>query len=98
MQQADKLCIRKITHNAMLTFSAPIKKNEIVMEAIDDLTEAFVVYYNHAYIGRVVRSICLPHWLTSDFDNRRFGTAEAAADALVSNWKIRHQSIEPNKF
>jgi hypothetical protein len=97
MQQADKLCIRKITHNAMLTLSAS-RKNEIVMEAVNDLTEAFVVYHNHAYVGRVVRSICLPHWLTSDFDNRRFGTAEAAADALVSNWKTRHQSVELNRF
>lgn len=82
----------------MLTFFPPKINSETTLEAVEDLTEAFIVCHNQNYIGRVVRSICLPHWLTSDSDERRFDSAETAADALVTNWKTRHNLLELNRF
>jgi len=65
--------------------------DSIYLEPVEDITQAYIVYLNDTYIGRVFKSICLPRWLISGEDDGRYSSPSDAAFVLVEQWETRSQ-------
>jgi hypothetical protein len=68
--------------------------SEVVLEPVEDLTEAYQVCVNEIYIGRVFKSICLPRWMTTGENDGRYLSALDAAHVLVDQWETRRRCQE----
>jgi hypothetical protein len=64
--------------------------NDILyLEPVEDITQAYIVYLDNIYIGRVFKSIVFPRWLTSGEDDNRYPNPELAAQNLLVDWQRR---------
>jgi hypothetical protein len=61
----------------------------LYLEPVEDITQAYIVYYNDIYVGQVFKSIAFPRWLTSGDDDTRYLNPEIAAQNLLIDWERR---------
>jgi hypothetical protein len=73
----------------MLQQAKPDCNTTLYLEPVEDITQAYVVYCNEVYVGRVFKSIVFPRWLTSGEDDTRYPDPKIAAQNLLADWQRR---------